>query len=79
MRTVIRRLQRLEAAHEPYDRDRELAEQIRAARQQRLGAAYEPPEPFPPGAFDGCYTIAEQMRRMRQLRMQQSESRASLS
>jgi hypothetical protein len=70
MRAILSRIRRLENTTPPADRERAIVEAIRAARGRRPGADYVEPMPFPRGSFAGCRTIADRIRRARQLRME---------
>jgi hypothetical protein len=70
MKSIINRLRRLENAAAPAEWGRAAADEILEARRQRLGEDYVEPAPFPPGSFDGCHTMADQIVRARVLSME---------
>lgn len=61
----------------PDERDFEIALAIREARKRWLGEAYRETK-WPPGAFDGCRTIGERIRRARFLKREMDLAKGSV-
>ena len=72
VRAIIHRIRRLETAHAPDEQESAAVQAILATRRKRLGADYKEIE-YPPGSFDGCHTMADRIRRVRQLRLEREK------
>jgi hypothetical protein len=70
MKAIFTRLHRLENAAAPAERERAAVDAILEARRLRLGDNYKPTV-YPPGWFDNCRGIGEQILRSRQFHMMQ--------
>ena len=76
MRAIIRRLCRLEGAKPHVEAGQTVAEFIRERRRRRrLEESGQPFESSPPVDYTGCRTIAEHIRRARQVRMEHQQAR----
>jgi hypothetical protein len=69
VKAIVRRLFKLEVLSKPQvnERGETLADVIRARRQRRFEETGETFEDWPPGSFAGARSIAEIIRRSRQL------------
>ena len=66
MKTILRRLDRLENARASLDHGPSMADLIRARRRRRLEASGQPDEDLPPVDYAGCRTIAARILRARE-------------
>ena len=66
MKTIIRRLHRLETAAATVAKGPGVAEMIQEQRRRRLEASGQHSEPSPPIDHTGCRTIADHILRARQ-------------
>jgi hypothetical protein len=66
MKSIIRRLNRLESVTASIDRGGSIAEEIQEQRRRRLEANGLPAESRPPIDYTGCRTIADHILRGRQ-------------
>ena len=69
MKSIIRRLNRLESVTASIDRGASMAQEIQEQRRRRLEASGLPVESRPPIDYTGCRTIADHILRARQARM----------
>jgi hypothetical protein len=74
MKAIHSRLQCLEQATAPAERERAAVEAILNARRCRLGANYEPVG-FPPESYADCQSTGDDILRARQLRIANEHKR----